>query len=87
MIFATTGAVFVTLIFSKAAVAAAITEVSITGLIIAIIVATLISLIFINFLLNIAKKSKIAYLIAALGVIPLAGGIIISFFPFAFGAG
>ena len=87
MIFATTAAVFVTLIFSKASVAAALADVSLAGLVVAIIIATAISLVLINFLLNIAKKSKIIYLTAALGCIALAGGILISLFPFTFAAG
>lgn len=87
MIFATTAAVFVTLIFSHSAVSAAVSDISVTGLVVAILVATGISLLLINFLLNIAKKSKIVYLTAALGAIALIFGIIISFFPVAFSAG
>ena len=86
-IFATTAAVFVTLIFTKGVVSTAIAEVGTIGIIIAIIIATGISLVLIDFLLNIAKKSKIIYLITALGIIAIAGGIIISFFPLGFGAG
>jgi undecaprenyl-diphosphatase len=87
MIFATTAAVFVTLIFSKASVGVALAQVTTTGLVIAIVVATAISLVLINFLLNIAKKSSIIYLTAALGAIALVGGIILSFFPLGFVAG
>ncbi|MDE1861158.1 MAG: undecaprenyl-diphosphate phosphatase [Candidatus Micrarchaeota archaeon] len=87
MIFATTAAVFVTLIFSGSSVSSTIAQISLAGLAVAILVATGISLLLINFLLNIARKSKIIYLTAALGAIALAGGIIISFFPLAFSAG
>lgn len=87
MIFATTAAVFVTLIFSRASVAIAVADVTLAGLAVAIIVATAISLVLINFLLNIAKKPKVVYLITALGAIALVGGILISFFPLAFAAG
>jgi undecaprenyl-diphosphatase len=87
MIFATTAAVFVTLIFSHQSVSTAVADITLTGLIISIIVATLVSLVLISFLLNIAKKSSIIYLTAALGAIALVGGIIISFFPLAFSAG
>lgn len=87
MIFATTAAVFVTLIFSKGAVSTAIADVSTLGLAVAIVVATCISLVLINFLLGIAKKASIIYLTAALGFIALVGGIILTFFPVAFVAG
>jgi undecaprenyl-diphosphatase len=87
MIFATTAAVFVTVIFSGSSISSTVAQISTTGLIIAIIVATAVSLVLINFLLNIAKKSKIVYLTAALGAIALVGGILISFFNLAFSAG
>ncbi len=87
MIFATAAAVVVTWTFSKSSVLVAIGDIGVTGLIVSIIVATIISLFLIDFLLNIAKKSKIVYLTAALGAIALVGGIIIllSGVPFAAG--
>ncbi len=86
-LFATTAAVFVTWVFSKAEVVAGLAQIGTIGLAIAIIVATAVSLVLINFLLNIARKSKIVYLTAALGAIALVFGILISFFPFTFAAG
>ncbi|MCL5100775.1 MAG: undecaprenyl-diphosphate phosphatase [Candidatus Marsarchaeota archaeon] len=87
MIFATTAAVFVTLIFSKASVMTAVADVGITGLIISIIVATIISLFLIRFLLDIAKKSKVIYLIIALGLIAFIGGVALFMHPTAFSFG
>ena len=87
MILATTAAVFVTLIFSGGSIQTTIADVSVSGLIVSIIVATVISLFLIDFLLKIAKKSKIVYLIAALGAIALVGGVLIAFFPLGFSAG
>lgn len=86
-ILATAGAFFVTLIFSKANVSVAVTQLGLVGIIISIIVAAVISLFLIRFLLNTASKAKIVYLIVALGIIAMVGGIIISFFPLAFSAG
>ncbi len=87
MIFATTAAVFVTLIFSGGSVHTAVADVGIYGLLVSIVIATIVSLFLIDFLLNMAKKSKIVYFIAALGFIALIGGIIITFFPLGFSAG
>jgi len=80
MILATSGAVLLTLIVSKASVYSSITAIGTYGLLISIVVATLISLFFIGFLLNIAKKSSIIYLISALGVIALVGGLLASLY-------
>lgn len=76
MILATIGAILLTIIVSSASIASDIASIGIYGLLISIAVATAISLFFISFLLNIAKKSSIVYLISALGVIALVGGIL-----------
>jgi undecaprenyl-diphosphatase len=80
MIFATAGAVVLTYIASKAQIASALAVIGIPGLAIAIIVATIVSLLLINFLLGIAKKSSIVYLTSALGIIALISGGLILFF-------
>lgn len=76
MILATGAVVPLTWIASKAKVMSGIAIIGIPGLLIAIGVATVISLLLIGFLLNIAKKSSIIYLVLALGVIAMAGGAI-----------
>ncbi len=76
MILATSGAVLLTLVVSKASVYSSIAALGIYGLLISIVVATLISLAFIGFLLKIAKKSSIIYLISALGIIAILGGVL-----------
>ena len=80
MILATSGAVLLTLVASRASVYSSIAAIGAYGLLISIIVATLISLAFIGFLLGIAKKSSIIYLISALGVIALIGGVLASLY-------
>lgn len=80
MIFATSGAVVLTLIASKAQIASALAIIGISGLVVSIVVATLVSLVLINFLLGIARKSSIIYLTSALGIIALIGGGIILLF-------
>lgn len=80
MIFATAGAVVLTYVASKAQIMSAVSVIGLSGLIIAIVVATIISLLLINFLLGIARKSSIIYLTSALGIIALIGGSLILFF-------
>ncbi len=86
-IFATAAAVFVTLIFSHAEVAVGFADIGAAGLAVAIVVATVISLLLIDFLLKVAQKSKIVYLIIALGALALASGILIFVFKLPFAAG
>jgi len=74
MIFASSGAVVLTYLASKASILSTIALIGPTGLLIAIVVATVVSLLLINFLLNIAKRSSIIYLTLALGIIALASG-------------
>jgi undecaprenyl-diphosphatase len=75
-IFAVIAAFGLTIIASKANVTAALASISITGLVVAIIVSTIISLFLIDFLIKIAGKSKIVYVIAILGIIAIASGSI-----------
>jgi len=76
MIFATSGAVALTLIVSRDSIASSIALIGLAGLAVSIIIATLVSLLLIDSLLKIAKKSSIVYFIAALGAIALGGGIL-----------
>jgi undecaprenyl-diphosphatase len=76
MIFATSGAVVLTLIASRGSIMSSIALIGISGLAVSIIVATAISLLLIGLLLGIAKRSSIIYLTAALGIIAILGGII-----------
>jgi hypothetical protein len=80
MILATSGAVLLTVVASGASVYSSIAAIGVYGLLISIITATLISLFFIGFLLNIAKKSSIIYLISILGIIALVGGALTAFY-------
>lgn len=75
-IFATTAAVVLTLVLSSSNVTAAVSTIGMVGLLIAILVSTVISLLLIDFLLKIAKTSSIVYLIAALGIIAIFGGAV-----------
>jgi len=68
--------VALTLIVSRDSIASSIALIGLAGLAVSIIIATLVSLLLIDFLLKIAKKSSIVYFIAALGAIALGGGII-----------
>ena len=74
-IFASAAAFALTLIKSYANVTAALAFIGLSGLGIAIVAATIVSLFLIDFLIKVASKSKIVYLIAALGLIALASGI------------
>jgi len=74
MIFATSGAVLLTYLASRSSILSTLALIGSTGLIIAIIIATVVSLLLINFLLKIAGKSSIIYLTSALGIIALISG-------------
>ncbi|MGA3020940.1 MAG: undecaprenyl-diphosphate phosphatase [Candidatus Micrarchaeales archaeon] len=76
MIFATSGAVVLTLIASGSSISSSIALIGISGLAVSIVVATVISFFLIGLLLGIAKRSSIIYFIAALGIIAMLGGII-----------
>ena len=73
-IFASLGAFGLTFFASHTNVSAALSQIGLTGLLIAIATATVVSLFLIDFLIKIASKSKIVYLITALGIIALASG-------------
>jgi len=75
-IFASIGAFGLTLIASRSNVSIAIAGIGLAGIAVAIIVATVVSLFLIDFLIKIASKSKIIYLITALGLIALASGLL-----------
>ncbi len=74
-IFASTAAFGLTVVKSYSNVTAALAYIGLGGLAIAIVAATVVSLFLINFLIKVASKSKIVYLITALGIIALASGI------------
>ena len=80
-IFASIAAFGLTLIASHHSVSAALSSMSLTGLVIAIIVSAIMSLFIIDFLIKIAGRSKIVYLAAALGIIAFASGAILMFTP------
>ncbi len=73
-IFAAIAAFGLTIVASHANVAAGLASIGISGLVIAIATATIVSLFMIDFLIKIAGKSKIVYVTAALGLIALASG-------------
>jgi undecaprenyl-diphosphatase len=75
-IFASIGAFALTLVVSKANVSVAIAGIGLAGIAVAIVVATIVSLFLIDFLLKVAAKSKIIYLITALGIIAMASGLL-----------
>jgi undecaprenyl pyrophosphate phosphatase UppP len=75
-IFASAGAFGLTLLASRHSVAASVAGIGLTGLIIAIVTSTVISLFLIDFLIKVAGKQKITYVTAALGVIAIASGLI-----------
>ena len=79
-IFASIAAFALTLIVSKANVMAALSDISLAGMLIAIIVAAVISIFLIDFLIKIAGRSRIVYLTAALGMIAITGGVIYMIF-------
>jgi len=75
-IFASAGAFALTLVASRHSVAASVAGIGLTGLAVAIVTSTVISLFLIDFLIKVAGKQKITYVTAALGVIAIASGLI-----------
>jgi len=75
-IFASAGAFALTLIASRQSVAASIAGIGLTGLAVAIVTSTVISLFLIDFLIKVAGKQKIIYVTAGLGVIAIASGLL-----------
>ena len=75
-IFASLGAFGVTLIFKHKSVMASLSSISLLGLVIAIITATIVSLLLIDFLINVAGKKEIIYVTSGLGVIAITFGLL-----------
>ena len=82
-IFAAIAAFGLTIVTSSSNVSASVSSIGISGLVIAIAVATITSLFLIDFLIKIAGKSSIVYLTAALGVIAIASGLLYTALPVA----
>lgn len=74
-IFASTAAAIMTVVISKGNVIASLAGIGTTGLIIAIIVATIVSLFLIDFLIKVAGKAKIVYVTAGLGILAILFGL------------
>jgi undecaprenyl pyrophosphate phosphatase UppP len=75
-IFAAAGAFGLTLIASRQNVSASIAGIGVTGLLVAIVASTIVSLFLIDFLIKVAGKQKITYLTAGLGIIAIASGLL-----------
>jgi undecaprenyl-diphosphatase len=75
-IFAAIAAFGLTLVASHGNVSAALVGIGYTGLVVAIITATIVSLFLIDFLIKIAGKSQIVYVTAALGLIAMGSGVL-----------
>ncbi len=75
-IFASIAAFALTLIVSKANVMAALAQVSLSGIAIAIVVSAIVSFFLIDFLIKISGRSRIVYVTGALGIIAMASGAI-----------
>ena len=75
-IFAAIGAFGLTLVTTRSNVAVAIAGIGLAGLAVAIVTSTIVSLFLIDFLIKVAGKSKIIYLISALGIIAIASGLL-----------
>lgn len=78
-IFAAAGAFGLTLLEDKGTLATVTASIGISGIIVAIVVAAVISMFMIKFLIDTAKKSSIVYLTAALGGIAIVAGMIAAF--------
>jgi undecaprenyl-diphosphatase len=75
-IFAALGAFGLTLLVSHGTVSFAVSELGLTGLMVSIVAATIVSLLLIDFLIKVAGKSSIVYLTAALGLLAIFGGMV-----------
>jgi undecaprenyl-diphosphatase len=73
---ASIGATAVTLILSRAEIGSILSSITLPVLIVAIIVATIISLLFIDVLLKFAASSRITVLVFSLGVIAILSGVL-----------
>ena len=74
-IFASLAAFLLTDLVSGHNVSQALSVIGVSGLAVAIITATVVSLFLIDFLIKMASKSSIVYLTAGLGVIAIASGL------------
>jgi undecaprenyl-diphosphatase len=75
-IFAAIGAFVLTLLVSHASVSGSIAELGVGGILAAIVAATIVSLLLIDFLIKVAGRSSIVYLTAALGLLAIFGGMV-----------
>jgi len=75
-IFAAAAAFGLTLTVTRSNVAASLAGIGLTGLAVAIVVSTIISLLLIDFLIKVAGKRNIIYLTAGLGTIAMATGLL-----------
>jgi undecaprenyl-diphosphatase len=75
-IFAAIAAFGLTIIVSESNLAASTAGIGLTGLVIAIITSTIVSLFLIDFLLKVAGKQEIKYLTAGLGTIAIVSGLL-----------
>jgi undecaprenyl-diphosphatase len=75
-IFAAIAAFGLTLVATESNVATSVAGIGLTGLVIAIVVSTIISLLLIDFLIKVAGKQKITYLTAGLGIIAIVSGLL-----------
>lgn len=80
-IFATLAAFGLTLVASHNNVMAALASISFAGLMVAIVVSAIASLFIIDFLIKAAGRSRIVYLVAALGIIAIGSGILLLLAP------
>lgn len=75
-IFASVAAFGLTLVATKANVSTALASLGLAGIAAAILVSIVVSLFLIDFLIKTARKSRIVYLVAALGIIAIISGAI-----------
>jgi undecaprenyl-diphosphatase len=75
-IFAAIAAFGLTIVATKSNVGASVAAIGLTGLTIAIITSTIISLLLIDFLIKVARKQKVTYITAGLGTIAIASGLL-----------
>ncbi len=77
MILATGGAVILTWVASRHTIMQTVSMIGVSGLLVSIVVATMISLLLISFLINEAKKARIVYITLALGLVAIASSLLI----------
>jgi undecaprenyl-diphosphatase len=75
-IFASAGAFLLTVVASHQNVVASLVGIGLEGLVVAIAVATIISLFLIDFLIKVAGKAQIVYVTAGLGILAIAAGLL-----------